>query len=69
MDIQSTMRAHIESQSRKSKLRNFEESVNEPSFHKLNQKEKRELAAFLIAGPDGDDMIVNHNGPQLTQLI
>lgn len=64
MDYQSIIRAHIDAQVKRHKF-----EVQQASFSNLNQKEKRKLAAYELQGPDGQDMLVNHDGPQLTALL
>lgn len=57
MDSMSIIRTHIE--------------CNVKSFYELSRKQKRELVAYeLISNhSDGCDMIVNHDGQEITQLV
>lgn len=67
-EIRSVIRDHIVNQLRKRPASHYYDAV---SFYSLSKKEKRELAAYELANPRGDgwDMILNHDGHEITKLI
>jgi hypothetical protein len=69
MDTKSSLRGIILSQLKKSKSLSFRDRAESVSFSYCSQKEKRELVAMEIQGPDGWDMLYNTDGPDLLQII
>jgi hypothetical protein len=64
-DLKQLIREHIEHQ-----LAFKRKSIEKiPSFYKLTKEDQEKLIAHELQSPDGYDMIDNHDGPSIMQLL